>query len=56
MEHKLLYKKDESRKTELVRSNLLECAKLTARIDQLMGEADQEITGREVPPLRAEGR
>lgn len=56
LEHKLLYKKDEDRKTEHVRNNLLECAELAARIDQLMSEADQEVTGREVPPLRAEGR
>lgn len=56
LEHKLLYKKDEDRKTEHVRNNLLECAELAARIDQLMSEADQEVTGREVPPLRAAGQ
>lgn len=53
LEHKLLYKKDEARKTELVRRNLLECADLAAHIDRLMSEADQEITGREVPSLQA---
>lgn len=56
LEHKLLYKKGEDRKTEHVRNNLLECAELAARIDQLMSEADQEVTGREVPPLRAAGQ
>lgn len=56
LEHKLLYKKDEDRKAEHVRNNLLECAELAARIDQLMSEADQEVTGREVPPLRAAGQ
>ena len=56
LEHKLLCKQDEDRKTEHVRNNLLECAELAARIDQLMSEADQEVTGREVPPLRAAGQ
>lgn len=38
LEHKMLYKKDDARRTEKVRRNLIECAELSKRLDELMTE------------------
>lgn len=39
LEHKIAYKKTQPSNPEAMRNNLLECANLSARIDQLMSEA-----------------
>ena len=39
LEHKIAYKKTQPSDPEAMRSNLLECAELSARIDKLMSEA-----------------
>ena len=39
LEHKIAYKKTQPSDPEAMRHNLLECAKLSARIDKLMAEA-----------------
>lgn len=46
LEHKLAYKKAESKDPEKMHANLLKCAELSARIDKLMAES-RALTSRE---------